>query len=451
MEFLLCKKCNNSYDEEAHQPRQAPCGHELCRKCIKSIIKNGIYECHKCKQKNEVITADDLPVSYGLIDVIRAFKAKTISLPRETEPNTCEATNNELCKVHYKCISHRCLVCKTWICEECLNDHCLLTECTTINSVLAMERMIRGYTQNIEKILAAFDADTTSLSSKIQEHSEKRKELLERAEKHEEEMKKIQIKLEHGKIQRENLVISRNNLGTAKSPYALMDRIEVIVQRKQALHSWTVKNIGADTDLKKALVGERDDTIKYIYIDSANQVEENNNDLSNDLPIVFIDHSISDISATASNASYFFYEIHTLLISNLKSDIYLENKDFLFRDKVLPSLLQNKKQYIRKMAETKKIVPYEAFGICDFGIYLIGNGIPNDHLVNIYICDVILQVCLKDEEKGPLVKKLICEVREFFRSKKEVYARSNIMEEYMNWLNTYKSFLKCTRALVYSK
>ncbi|CAL4125591.1 unnamed protein product, partial [Meganyctiphanes norvegica] len=123
MDFLECKVCHIPYDEEGHRPRNATCGHEFCSACIKALIKNSIFECPKCRQKNQAEVPEDFQINFGLIEVVRGFKTISIPLAKETEPSASGATNDEVCKVHKKAIEHRCLKCQMWICQDCLDSH----------------------------------------------------------------------------------------------------------------------------------------------------------------------------------------------------------------------------------------------------------------------------------------------------------------------------------------
>ncbi|CAL4218767.1 unnamed protein product, partial [Meganyctiphanes norvegica] len=153
MDFLECKICHIPYDEEDHRPRNAPCGHELCTACLGAIIKDSIFECPKCRQKHIVKIPDDLPVSFGLIDVIRAFKSKSIPLPKETEPSTPGATNEEVCNMHGKSLDHWCYKCQFWICKECLDSHTTLVGCSTTTSTNAIKDIKDKHLKNIDMLL----------------------------------------------------------------------------------------------------------------------------------------------------------------------------------------------------------------------------------------------------------------------------------------------------------
>ncbi|CAL4159222.1 unnamed protein product, partial [Meganyctiphanes norvegica] len=260
MEFLECKICHIPYDEESHRPRNAPCGHEICSACLKALIKGNIFECPKCRQKSIVRAVEDLPVCFGLIDAIRAFKSIKNPLTNEIQSRELGASNDEVCKVHHKAIEHRCLKCQSWICNDCLDSHSTYTGCSMISSSKAVESMKEKHAKDIDMLLNIFEEDTNYLSSKVQELTDKRKELLEKAEEHGEEINEICKIIEQGKSEKEKLLESKIHLNETNSPYALTDRIEVLTQRKQSLHSWSIKNLGTDTPLglPKALREEKD-------------------------------------------------------------------------------------------------------------------------------------------------------------------------------------------------
>ncbi|CAL4224964.1 unnamed protein product, partial [Meganyctiphanes norvegica] len=249
MDFLECKICHVPYDEGDHRPRNSPCGHEICTACLKALIKDSIFECPKCREKNKVDVPEDLPVSFGLIDVIRAFKTKNISSTKETEPKTAGATNDEVCKLHKKAIGHRCLKCQLWICDDCVDNHSSLIGCSTISSSNAVDSMKEKHTKSVNMLLVSFVIDANYLSSKIHENSNKRKELLNRVKKLAEEEENIQNLLAQGNIHKEKLEECNKHLKETTSPFEIMDRIEMLTQRKQSLRSWSVKTLGSDSSI----------------------------------------------------------------------------------------------------------------------------------------------------------------------------------------------------------
>ncbi|CAL4177297.1 unnamed protein product, partial [Meganyctiphanes norvegica] len=228
MDFLECKICHVSYDEGDHRPRNPLCGHEICTACLKALIKDNIFECPKCREKNKVEVPEDLTVNFGLIDVIRAFKTKNISLIKETEPQASGATNDEVCKLHQKTIGHRCLKCQMWICGDCLDNHSHLIGCSTISAPDAVSSMKGEHTKSVDRLLASFEIDAKCVSSKINEKSNKRKELLDKVKKLSEDEEKLQNLFEQGNIHKEKLEESNNHLKETNSPFELMDRIEML-------------------------------------------------------------------------------------------------------------------------------------------------------------------------------------------------------------------------------
>ncbi|CAL4149346.1 unnamed protein product, partial [Meganyctiphanes norvegica] len=242
MDFLECKICHVPYDEEDHRPRHAPCGHEYCSACIKALIKDNIFECPKCRQKNKVCTPDDMPVNFGLIDVIRAFQSKSIPLAKESVLGAPGAANDEVCDVHCKAIAHWCFKCQLWICDECLEDHSTLMGCSTDTSTKALKGMKDKQTKDTNSLLTKFEEDTKYVSTKLEEHTKL-------AEKHGEEAKKLRNLLEEGKIHKEKLEESKKRLNSTISPLIASERIKVLEQRKHILRSWSVKNLGTNSPL----------------------------------------------------------------------------------------------------------------------------------------------------------------------------------------------------------
>ncbi|CAL4068386.1 unnamed protein product [Meganyctiphanes norvegica] len=184
MDFLECKICHVPYDEENHRPRNSPCGHEICTACVRALIKYSIFECPKCRMKNKVDVVDDLPVCFGLVDVIRAFRTTHISLIKGTELKVSGPTNEEVCNVHGKAISHWCFKCQMWICKDCLKSHSSLIGCSTAISTKAMKIMKEKTMKDIDLLLTTFEEDTDNASSLLQDHKDKKKELLEKVELH---------------------------------------------------------------------------------------------------------------------------------------------------------------------------------------------------------------------------------------------------------------------------
>ncbi|CAL4215694.1 unnamed protein product, partial [Meganyctiphanes norvegica] len=259
MDFLECKICHVPYDEEDYRPRNSLCGHELCTACLRELIKDSKFECPKCRKINKVDVPEDLPVCFGLIDVIRAFKAKHISLTNESEHQTPGATNGEICKLHQKAIGHRCLKCQLWICDDCVDNHSTLLGCSTISSSNAVDSMKEKQTQSVDMLLTSFVIDANYLSSKIHENSNKRKELLDKVWKLAEDEEKIKNLLAQGNIHKEKLEECKNHLKETSSPFEIMDRIEMLTQRKQLLRSWSVKTLGSASsiDFLKTLKEEK--------------------------------------------------------------------------------------------------------------------------------------------------------------------------------------------------
>ncbi|CAL4060498.1 unnamed protein product [Meganyctiphanes norvegica] len=251
MDFLECKVCHVPYDEEDHRPRHAPCGHEYCPACIKALIKDNIFECPKCRQKNKVDDAEDMPVNFGLIEVVRAFKTKSIPLAKETESRSSGATNEEVCNMHGKSISHWCLKCQLWLCHGCLEHHTSLLGCSTAVETKAIEGMKETNSKDTDVLLTIFEEDTKFVSSKIKELNDKRKEiadkrqeLLERFEKYGEKVDMLTGVLEQGNLQKENVIEAKRDLNAADSRHTVTDRLKDLTQRKQMLRTWSVKNIG---------------------------------------------------------------------------------------------------------------------------------------------------------------------------------------------------------------
>ncbi|CAL4122035.1 unnamed protein product [Meganyctiphanes norvegica] len=259
MDFLECKICHDPYDEDGHRPRNAPCGHEFCTACVKSLILNSTFVCPRCRKEHKIEVPEDLSVNFGLIDAIREFKTKGHST-KETESIVSEATINEVCNIHCQAIGHWCCKCQIWLCDDCLETHTALLGCSSTTSEEAIKNMKEKHNKNIDMLLNTFEEDANYVSTKIQEHTDKRKVLLEKADKHCEEVKELSHLLEQGKIHQEQLVESKKKCNESNSPHTVIDGIKVMTQRKQSLRAWTAKNLGTDTvlGLIKAIKEEKD-------------------------------------------------------------------------------------------------------------------------------------------------------------------------------------------------
>ncbi|CAL4140718.1 unnamed protein product [Meganyctiphanes norvegica] len=247
MDFLECKICHIHYDEEEHRPRNAPCGHEFCTVCISALIKDSLFVCPKCRQKNRINVANDMPVNFGLIDVIRAFKSKSINSAKETDPKVSGATNDEVCIVHCKELTHWCYKCQFSICKECLESHITIAGCSTTTAQKAIEDMKEKHLKNVDMALKTFQQDTKYLSFRIQQLHDEKQDHLEKAEKCDEEVKNIFNSIEQGKNLKERLLESNKLLNEPTSPLTFSEKIKVANQRKQILHAWSVKNVERDT------------------------------------------------------------------------------------------------------------------------------------------------------------------------------------------------------------
>ncbi|CAL4124369.1 unnamed protein product, partial [Meganyctiphanes norvegica] len=247
--FLECKICNVPYDEDSHRPRTAVCGHDICTACLKVLIKGSIFECPKCRQTNKVEVPEDITINFGLIDAIREFQDKNISLNQDTEPKLAEAAKDWVCKVHSKSIEYRCLKCQMWLCEAegCLDSHSDLSGCSTMKVTIAVNIMKEDLTKNTNMVLTLLNKDATNVSYMIKEHTDMKNELLEKAKKLDEEVEKLRNLLEQGNSHKHNLVESTNHLKSAGSPHGVMERIEVLAQRKQSMLSWAIKNLKSDS------------------------------------------------------------------------------------------------------------------------------------------------------------------------------------------------------------
>ena len=134
-----------------------------------------------------------------------------------------------------------------------------------------------------------------------------------------------------------------------------------------------------------------------------------------------------------------------MFITERDKDYYKECK---FEGKILDTLLEMEFQRIRNLAESKSKEPYTSPDIFDFGVYFLCNKVSMEPLVYIYGIQVVSQVCLNASQNTPLLDKLKKEVNQCIAEQKEKFARTNIREEYSNWLKSYKMFVECAWILV---
>ncbi|CAL4144589.1 unnamed protein product, partial [Meganyctiphanes norvegica] len=193
---------------------------------------------------------------------VRVFKTKSITVTKETEPKSSGASNEEVCSVHCKAISHWCFKCQLWICVECLESHSSLLGCTTAIETNAMENIKEKTCNDMDVLLSIFEDDAKFVSTKIQESTQKRKEILEKAETYGQEVKTLCSLLEQGNLQKDKLVEMKKQINSANSLHAVSVRLKEVAQRKQLLRNWSVKTLGTDTPLGllKTLKEE-----KYVY------------------------------------------------------------------------------------------------------------------------------------------------------------------------------------------
>ena len=79
-------------------------------------------------------------------------------------------------------IKHRCLKCQMWICDGCLDTHSKAIGCSTISSSEAMKTLREKHTGDANMLLNIYEDDSKFVVSKIQEYTDKKKELLKKAE-----------------------------------------------------------------------------------------------------------------------------------------------------------------------------------------------------------------------------------------------------------------------------
>ncbi|XP_063595985.1 histone-lysine N-methyltransferase 2D-like [Penaeus indicus] len=117
---LTCSVCFESYGEGERKPLMLPsCGHTFCKQCVHGIIASenkGQFQCPTCRRSQPVLSLDDLPVNYSLLEVAslspttppeEGFKEKTLK-------------EEERCPDHGSRLAFWCSSCESATCGECL-------------------------------------------------------------------------------------------------------------------------------------------------------------------------------------------------------------------------------------------------------------------------------------------------------------------------------------------
>lgn len=68
---LCCPICSEVYCETPNSPRNLACGHTFCTECINSLLRANMCYCPECRKVIIATSADDLPISFVVLRVVR--------------------------------------------------------------------------------------------------------------------------------------------------------------------------------------------------------------------------------------------------------------------------------------------------------------------------------------------------------------------------------------------
>ena len=131
-------------DMKTLKPRLLSCHHSFCESCMQHLVKSEKITCPTCRTVTKVSDNDvsKLSINFFLLQILDREKSKETTLCQlcctEKAANFCEACSDmickehnkvqhfkdhvisELCKDHYKVITHICFECCTTACFKCV-------------------------------------------------------------------------------------------------------------------------------------------------------------------------------------------------------------------------------------------------------------------------------------------------------------------------------------------
>ncbi|XP_042880419.1 tripartite motif-containing protein 55-like [Penaeus japonicus] len=117
---LTCAVCFDTFCEGERKPLMLPsCGHTFCKQCLHGIIareNKGQFQCPTCRRSQPVLSLEDLPVNYSLLEV--ATLSPTTS--PEEGPTQRTLKDEERCPDHDSRLAFWCSSCESATCGECL-------------------------------------------------------------------------------------------------------------------------------------------------------------------------------------------------------------------------------------------------------------------------------------------------------------------------------------------
>lgn len=117
---LTCTVCFDSFGEGERKPLMLPsCGHTFCKQCVHGIIASenkGQFHCPTCRRCQPVLSLEDLPVNYALLEVASLAP----SAAPEQGPKEAVVKEEERCPDHGSRLAFWCSSCESATCGECL-------------------------------------------------------------------------------------------------------------------------------------------------------------------------------------------------------------------------------------------------------------------------------------------------------------------------------------------
>ncbi|XP_071854593.1 uncharacterized protein [Apostichopus japonicus] len=114
--FFLCSVCLDQFKE----PKQLPCLHRYCRKCLKTVIQasyDGMLKCPLCKQEYVIAEngVDDFKTDFHMNSMLEFIQLQKSFENKDLKQCVSCLKNTE--------VSAYCFKCKGYLCEQCNKVH----------------------------------------------------------------------------------------------------------------------------------------------------------------------------------------------------------------------------------------------------------------------------------------------------------------------------------------
>lgn len=151
---MKCDVCLEKFDERSHKPRNLKCGHAFCSQCCTHLARPPVHNvewvitCPKCRKTTSTRGADDLPVNYPLLEMLKEDRGTTgTARVREDRGSSWDrgifgnrqkkeqtSPHGGMCLEAQAEVAMHCAHCGLWLCKDCsLIDHkrpeCVLVPC----------------------------------------------------------------------------------------------------------------------------------------------------------------------------------------------------------------------------------------------------------------------------------------------------------------------------------